>query len=102
MRIITYISISLLAVLFAAGAIHAQVQLPDLDMSQNADTVAVADSTDSLAQPSAPELAQPARGPKKLKIVRRAYKYRRQLGLALGMMAFVALIFTTTQNWNPK
>lgn len=40
-------------------------------------------------------------GPKKLKIVERVYSYREQIGFALGMMAFLTIIFTTTQSWNP-
>lgn len=56
-------------------------------------TVAGADSAG--AKGSAPALS-------KIDVVRRDFTYRRQVGMALGMMAFLALIFTTTQNWNPK
>jgi hypothetical protein len=37
----------------------------------------------------------------KLTVVRHNFKYREQIGLALGMMAFIALIMTSTQSWNP-
>jgi len=36
-----------------------------------------------------------------IKVVRRRYKYREQVKLALFMMGFIALILTATQNWNP-
>jgi hypothetical protein len=37
----------------------------------------------------------------KLRIVKRDYNHRRQVGVALGMMAFIGLILTSVQNWNP-
>jgi hypothetical protein len=77
----------------------ALAQLPPLNDAP--DSVAVADTTDTLAQGQTAAAAGTQTGPKKLKIVRRNYEYRRQLGMALAMMAFVALIFTSTQNWNP-
>lgn len=40
-------------------------------------------------------------GVQRLKVARRDYTYRKQLGYALGMMAFIALILTSTQSWNP-
>lgn len=36
-----------------------------------------------------------------LKVVHRQYKYRRQVGLALLMMAFIAIALTTTDAFNP-
>ena len=38
----------------------------------------------------------------KIKIVRHRFKYREQVGTALGMMAFIAIILTTVQTWNPE
>jgi hypothetical protein len=38
---------------------------------------------------------------RKIELVRRNFNYRYQIGAALGMMLFIALIFTTVQNWNP-
>ena len=38
----------------------------------------------------------------KIKVVRRRFKYREQVGTALGMMAFIAIILTTVQTWNPE
>lgn len=40
-------------------------------------------------------------GVQRLKIRRRDYDYRKQLGYALGMMAFIALILTSSQSLNP-
>ncbi len=37
-----------------------------------------------------------------LKVVRRTYKYRRQVALAVFMMAFVAVALTTTDALNPE
>jgi hypothetical protein len=37
----------------------------------------------------------------KIKIVKRKIDYRNFIILAIGMMAFVALILGTTQAWNP-
>jgi hypothetical protein len=58
------------------------------------DTVAVAtvDSVDSASDRTAT---------KKIPIVNRNFNYRRQLGMALGMMAFALLFLTSTQSWNP-
>jgi hypothetical protein len=37
----------------------------------------------------------------KIKIVKRKIDYRNFVILAVAMMAYIALIFTTTQAWNP-
>ena len=100
-------------ILFTAGcilaaAVPALAQYEDgslmpLDVGAEADTLAVADTADTVQPPpDTTSFAQADTGPKKLKIIRRAYNYREQLGLALGMMAFVLVIFTTAQNWNPE
>jgi hypothetical protein len=39
---------------------------------------------------------------RKIKLVKRNYNYRQQIWLAIGMMAFVALMMTTAQTLNPK
>lgn len=36
-----------------------------------------------------------------LKVVKRTHRYRRQVGLALAMMAFVAVMMTAAQSLNP-
>jgi hypothetical protein len=38
---------------------------------------------------------------KKIKVIRREYKFRDQIGSAVGMMIFMAIILITVQNWNP-
>lgn len=87
----------------AAGPVDFGGIRPPLDTTVPAeeDTVFVSDTTDTLADAQQQMQSAQRGGPQKLKIIRRTYNYRRQLGLALGMMAFVAVIFTTTQNWNP-
>jgi hypothetical protein len=37
-----------------------------------------------------------------IKVVRRSYKYKEQLRLALFMMAFVAVALTASQEFNPR
>ena len=37
-----------------------------------------------------------------LKVIKREHKYRQQVGLALFMMAFVAIMLTTTDALNPR
>lgn len=39
---------------------------------------------------------------KKIKVIRRDYNFKDQIGSAVGMMIFIAIILTTVQNWNPK
>lgn len=38
----------------------------------------------------------------KMKLVQRTFNHKQQVYLGLGMMAFIALIMTTAQSWNPK
>jgi len=38
----------------------------------------------------------------KIKIVRRNFSYRTQIGAALFMMGLVVLILTSVDNWNPN
>lgn len=45
--------------------------------------------------------SQNAADKEKIKIVKRKIDYRNFVILAIGMMAFVALILGTTQAWNP-
>lgn len=41
-------------------------------------------------------------GSKKIKVVRRNFKYGNQVKFAIAMMGFVALLFISTQSWNPN
>jgi hypothetical protein len=76
--------------------------LRPLDESEIPDTTSYFDSSMVIEKPdSVAEYVVEKKGPKKLKLVQRGYSYRQQIGLAVGMMAFVAVIFTTSQNWNP-
>ncbi|MBD3393227.1 MAG: hypothetical protein GF418_13980 [Chitinivibrionales bacterium] len=88
------------AVLLVIVPARAQTDFPALDITPDTTVARVDTTTDSL--PAASELDQDKqRGPQKLKLIRRTYNYRQQLGLALAMMGFVAIIFTSVQNWNP-
>jgi hypothetical protein len=39
---------------------------------------------------------------KKIQLVKRKFNYREQIGMAIAMMAFMTLIITTTDTWNPR
>ncbi len=39
---------------------------------------------------------------RKIHLTKREYNYKQQVILALSMMAFVAVIMTSAQSWNPK
>ena len=39
---------------------------------------------------------------RKIKLIKREYNYRQQVLLAIGMMAFIAIMMTTAQSYNPK
>ncbi|MBN1576954.1 MAG: hypothetical protein JW913_10405 [Chitinispirillaceae bacterium] len=39
---------------------------------------------------------------RKIPLTKRRYNYRQQIVLAIGMMAFIAIIMTSAQTWNPK
>lgn len=41
-------------------------------------------------------------GVKKISLIKRNYRYRQQVFLATGMMAFVAVMMLTSQSWNPE
>ena len=60
----------------------------------------------SFRRPDTTDTARVRRGDRpaeqqELKVVRRDYKYRRQVGLAVFMMVFVAVALTTTDAFNP-
>jgi hypothetical protein len=39
---------------------------------------------------------------RKIHLTKREYNYKQQVILALSMMAFIAVIMTSAQSWNPK
>jgi hypothetical protein len=57
----------------------------------------------SAANIAAPEpVAPPRESARKIKLVKREYDHRQQVVLAVGMMAFILIMMTTAQSWNPK
>jgi hypothetical protein len=54
--------------------------------------------------PARPAVAAPAdrASTRKIKLVKREYNHRQQIILAVGMMAFIAIMMTTAQSMNPK
>lgn len=47
------------------------------------------------------EVKEAPRPPAKLKLIIRTFEHKKQIILAAGMMAFIALIMTSAQTWNP-
>jgi hypothetical protein len=69
---------------------------------------AVAAQPDPVLHPAAvKKVESPAATPertsmRKIKLIKREYNYRQQVVLAVGMMAFIAIMMSTAQSWNPK
>jgi hypothetical protein len=60
------------------------------------------DSSSIANAPVSPQPDAPAKQkPRKIKILKRKFDVREQVGIALGMMAFVLIMMTTSQAWNP-
>ena len=95
--------------------------VPDslVEQTDSMDTTAVASEPDSLhpaatgssgsgttgeKQAQVPEKKDVAatQAIRKIKLRKREYNYRQQIGLAVGMMAFIAIMMTTAQTLNPK
>ncbi len=64
------------------------------------DSVTVAEKADSLSVLPKPEIPEEEKI-EKIDVVRHEFKYRQQVGTALGMMAFIVIILTSVQSWNP-
>ncbi|MBD3319886.1 MAG: hypothetical protein GF350_02205 [Chitinivibrionales bacterium] len=64
------------------------------------DTGSTRTSRDSLQMEQEKQVSGPEK--KKLKIVKREFNFKEQVGLAVGMMAFILIVMTTEQAWNPK
>lgn len=73
----------------------------DTDTAVDTNATVVDTTTgDTLALPRMPS-PEEEKKTEKIHIVRRNFKYRRQIGTALAMMAFLAIVLTTVQSWNP-
>lgn len=66
----------------------------------NENSLAVDVKSDTLSEPGLQE-EDPSKKRKKIKVVRRKFNFRNQVGTALGMMLFVTIILFSVQNWNP-
>ncbi len=65
------------------------------------DSIGVMKKTDSLSlgpKPQEPVVEKT----EKIDVVRHDFKYRHQVGTALGMMAFITIILASVQSWNPN
>ncbi len=78
----------------------ASAQSPPPPLSPAFDSAAIA-WPDSLSNAAPTDSSAGALASGEIKVVRRQYKYREQVRLALFMMAFVALALTASQTWNP-
>jgi len=56
--------------------------------------------SDSLPHPH--QLTKKAAKQEKMDLVKRSFNHKQQVFLGIGMMAFVAIIMTTAQSWNPR
>lgn len=98
MNKILFSSLSLMMCLFFQG--FAQWQEPATAVAvYPKDSAAANTSRDTTA--SLQSVSPDTTSNRKIELVRRNFNYRYQIGAALGMMLFIALIFTTVQNWNP-
>ena len=86
-----------LALLLAAIGVPAQ---EDFERTDGTDFFSAEQLPDTLVHPD-PSNADSTGGIRKIPVVRHRFKYREQVGTALGMMAFIAIILTTVQSWNP-
>ncbi|MBD3317641.1 MAG: hypothetical protein GF344_17770 [Chitinivibrionales bacterium] len=102
MSVIYALAVSLFAVGSSAVAQAPSAQRPYASPYHPADSLlAGLEGDTTLADSGSVGIERKTPPPAKLKVVERNFSYRRQVGMALGMMAFLALIFTTTQGWNP-
>ena len=84
---------------------HDSIQVSEVEIENSDSTESVLKSVeDSLVVPSDSVIPQGSIPTeiKRLQHVRRDFNHRRQVWLGLAMMAFVAVIFSTAQNWNPR
>lgn len=90
--------IALIIIMALSGIVQAQ---DTVSQTVNKDSLAVVETPDTLSSTPDSFEADSTKKIEKIEVVRRKFKYREQVGTALGMMAFIALILTTVQSWNP-
>lgn len=87
---------SILLCISSLGLLYAQ----NYEQDEFYDTLSVENTSDSLQQQPQSQLPVDQKT-HKIKVKRREFNYRSQVGGALGMMLFFAIILTTVQSWNP-
>ena len=92
------ICIALIIIMALFGISQAQ---DTLSQEVSKDSLPVVELPDSLITAPDSFEADSTKKIEKIGVVRRKFKYREQVGTALGMMAFIAIILTTVQSWNP-
>ena len=90
--------IVLIIIVALSGIVRAQDTTSQLESK---DSLAVIEMPDTLSTTPDSFEADSTKKIEKIKVVRRRFKYREQVGTALGMMAFIAIVLTTVQSWNP-
>lgn len=78
-----------------AFAANGQPVNDSVDMSRNNGQIKI--RTDSLSAGSGSDKKEP----RKIDIVKKEVNYSGFVKLAIGMMCFIALFYTTAQTWNP-
>ena len=81
-----------------SGILRAQDTIP---LTVNKDSLAAVELSGTLSSKPDSLEADSTKKIEKVPVVRRKFKYREQVGTALGMMVFIAIILTTVQSWNP-
>lgn len=87
----------ILVILFSGFVVGAYSKEFKFDVDDTTTQKTVFDTIYTNEKDSIPQAA----APRKLKIVKRHFKYKEQIGLAVGMMAFILVVMTTAQAWNP-
>ncbi len=87
-----------LIIIFVCASLHAQEMQYDYPQQ---DTTTVTGQKDSLSVSDLLNQENEQEKQRKIKVQRKRYNFRNQVGSAVGMMIFVAIILFTVQNWNP-
>lgn len=115
----TFLVLFTSAIFALGGQSPADSTFIDSDSVFTADTIAPVDSSTALSSPADSNTAAVAHADssvkpklpvapadssqqKKLTPTKHVYDHKHMVYLAMGMMAFIAILFSTTQMWNPK
>ncbi len=89
---------ALMLIIFIGIPLQAQDTAPS---TISEDTLSIEKGRDTLSMADL-QLSDTTQARKKIKIIRREYKFKDQIGSAVGMMLFMTVILASVQSWNPK